>query len=137
MKVREAMAKTIVSGSKNERLIDVARKMREQDAGFLPIVDGDKLIGVVTDRDIVVRCVAEGHDLRNETAEHVMSKGVTTVAPDDDLAEAGRKMENEEIRRLAVVENGRLVGVLSHGNLVQAGNDRIGEHVTKGVTKGA
>jgi CBS domain-containing protein len=131
------MAKTIVSGSKGDRLIDVARKMKDQDAGFLPIVEGNKLIGVVTDRDIVVRCVAEGHDLRNETAEHVMSKGVTTVAPDDDLAEAGRKMENEEIRRLAVVENGSLVGVLSHGNIVQAGSDRLGEQVTKGVTKGA
>ncbi len=137
MKVREAMAKTIVSGSKGDRLIDVARKMKDQDAGFLPIVEGGRLIGVVTDRDIVVRCVAEGHDLRNETAEHVMSKGVTTVAPDDDLAEAGRKMENEEIRRLAVVDNGSLVGVLSHGNIVQAGNQRLGEQVTKGVTKGA
>ncbi len=137
MKVRDAMAKTIVSGSKGDRLIDVARKMKDQDAGFLPIVEGSKLIGVVTDRDIVVRCVAEGHDLRNETAEHVMSKGVTTVAPDDDLAEAGRKMENEEIRRLAVVEKGSLVGVLSHGNIVQAGSDRLGEQVSKGVTKGA
>ncbi len=137
MKVRDAMAKTITSGTKNERIIDVARKMKDQDAGFLPIVEGDRLIGVVTDRDIVVRCVAEGHDLRNETAEHVMSKGVTTVSPDDDLAEAGHKMESGEIRRLAVVENGTLVGVLSHGNLVQAGNDRIGEQVTKGVTKGA
>jgi CBS domain-containing protein len=137
MKVRDAMAKTITSGTKSDRIIDVARKMREQDAGFLPIVEGDRLVGVITDRDIVVRCVAEGHDLRNETAEHVMSKGVTTVAPDEDLAQAGHKMENEEIRRLAVVENGRLVGVLSHGNLVQAGNERIGEQVTKGVTKGA
>ncbi|MDQ6884872.1 MAG: CBS domain-containing protein [Candidatus Dormibacteraeota bacterium] len=137
MKVREAMAKTIISGSKGDRLIDVARKMKDQDAGFLPIVEGGRLIGVVTDRDIVVRCVAEGHDLRNETAEHVMSKGVTTVAPDDDLADAARKMENEEIRRLAVVDNGSLVGVLSHGNVVQAGNDRIGEQVTKGVTRGA
>lgn len=137
MKVRDAMAKTITSGTKSDRIIDVARKMKDQDAGFLPIVEGGRLVGVVTDRDIVVRCVAEGHDLRNETAEHVMSKGVTTIAPDDDLAEASKTMENEEIRRLAVVEDGRLVGVLSHGNLVQAGNERIGEQATKGVTKGA
>ena len=137
MKVREAMAKKITSGAKSDRIIDIARKMRDQDAGFIPIVEGTHLVGVVTDRDIVVRCVAEGHDLRNETAEHVMSKGATTVSPDDDLADAAHKMEKGEIRRLAVVENGKLVGILSHGNLVQAANERIGEEATKGVTKGA
>ena len=99
MKVREAMAKTITSGSKTDRIIDVARKMRDQDAGFLPIVEGSHLLGVVTDRDIVVRCVAEGHDLRNETAEHVMHKAGTPVAPDDGLAGAAHHVARAGNRR--------------------------------------
>jgi len=66
-----------------------------------------------------------------------MSTQVTIVAPEDDIEEAGRQMERQEIRRLAVAENGRLVGVLSHGNLVQATKNKMAEKVTEGVTRGA
>jgi CBS domain-containing protein len=138
MKVRDAMAKTVTSARKDERVVDVAKKMKQEDAGFMPIVeDGGRLIGVITDRDIVIRCIAEGHDPRNEPAEHLMSTAVTTISPDDDIKDAARKMEDREIRRLAVVEDGRLVGVLSHGNLVQATKDKTAEKVTEGVTRGA
>ena len=138
MKVREAMAKTVSSARKSDRVIDVAKKMQQEDAGFIPVVEnGGTIIGVITDRDIVVSCVAEGHDPRGETAEHLMSRNVTTVGPDDDIEEAGRKMERHEIRRLPVVDNGRLVGVLSHGNLVQATKNKTAEKVTEGVTRGA
>jgi CBS domain-containing protein len=119
-------------------VIDVARKMKHEDAGFIPVVqNGDTVIGVITDRDIVIRCLAEGHDPRSETAEHLMSTRITFISPDDDIKEAARKMEDEEIRRLPVVENGRLVGVLSHGNLVQATKDKTAEKATEGVTRGA
>ena len=136
MKVRDAMAKTVTSARKDERVVDVAKKMKQEDAGFMPIVeDGGRLIGVITDRDIVIRCIAEGHDPRNEPAEHLMSRSVTTISPDDDLKDAARKMEDREIRRLAVVEGGRLVGVLSHGNVVQATGGKMAEQVTEGVTR--
>jgi CBS domain-containing protein len=138
MKVREAMAKTVSSARKNDKVVDVAKKMKQEDAGFIPVVEnGGTVIGVITDRDIVISCIAEGHDPRGETAEHLMNRNVTTVAPDDDIEEAGRRMERQEIRRLPVVENGRLVGVLSHGNLVQATKNRTAEKVTEGVTRGA
>ena len=138
MKVRDAMAKTVTTAKKNDKVIDVAKKMKQEDAGFMPVVDdGGRLIGVITDRDIVIRCIAEGHDPRAETAEHLMSTQVTTISPDDDIEEAGRKMEREEVRRLPVAENGRLVGVLSHGNLVQATKNKTAEKVTEGVTRGA
>jgi CBS domain-containing protein len=138
VKVREAMAKTVTSAKKSDNLIEVAKKMKQEDAGFMPVVeDGGVLVGVITDRDIVIRCIAEGHDPRGETAEHVMSKGVTTISPEDAIEEAGRKMENKEIRRLAVTENGRLIGVLSHGNLVQATKNKVAEKTTEGVTRGA
>ena len=138
MKVREAMAKTVTSAKKSDKVIDVAKKMKQQDAGFMPVLEnGGTVIGVITDRDIVIRCIAEGHDPRGETAEHLMSRQVTTIAPDDDIEEAGRAMEREAIRRLPVAENGRLVGVLSHGNLVQATKNKMAEKVTEGVTRGA
>jgi len=138
VKVREAMAKTVTSAKKSDKVIDVAKKMKQQDAGFMPVVEnGGTVIGVITDRDIVIRCIAEGHDPRGETAEHLMSRQVTIIAPDDDIEEAGRAMQREAIRRLPVAENGRLVGVLSHGNLVQATKNKMAEKVTEGVTRGA
>jgi CBS domain-containing protein len=138
MKVREAMAKTVSSARKSDKVIDVARKMKQEDAGFMPVVeDRGTVIGVITDRDIVLRCVAEGHDPRSESAEHLMSREVTIITPEDDIEEAASKMEREEIRRLPVTEKGRLVGVLSHGNLVQATKNKTAEKVTEGVTRGA
>ncbi len=138
MKVRDAMAKTVSSAMKSDRVIDIARKMKQEDAGFIPVVEnGGTMLGVITDRDIVIRCIAEGHDPRNESAEHVMSREVTIIGPDDDIEQAARMMEREEIRRLPVAENGRLVGVLSHGNLVQATKNKTAEKATEGVTRGA
>jgi CBS domain-containing protein len=138
MKVRDAMAKTVTSARKNDKVSDVAKKMKQEDAGFIPVVEnGGTLIGVITDRDIVIRCIAEGHDPRSETAEHLMSRQVTIIAPDEDIEQAAKMMEREEIRRLPVAENGRLVGVLSHGNLVQATKNKTAEKVTEGVTRGA
>src|SRR5436309_14998393 len=121
MKVKDAMAKTVTAAKKNDKVIDVAKKMKQEDAGFIPVIeDGGTVIGVIIDHDIVIRCIAEGHDPRGETAEHVMSTQVTIISAEDDIEEAGRKMEREEIRRLAVDDNGRLVGGRSHGKLVQA-----------------
>jgi CBS domain-containing protein len=138
MKVRDAMAKTVSSVKKSDPVIDVARKMKQEDAGFIPVVEnGGTIIGVITDRDIAIRCIAEGHDPRSETAEHLMSRQVTIIAPDEDIEQAAKMMEREEIRRLPVAENGRLVGVLSHGNLVQATKNKTAEKVTEGVTRGA
>ncbi|HVH66197.1 MAG TPA: CBS domain-containing protein [Candidatus Acidoferrum sp.] len=138
MKVRDAMAKTISTATKNEPVMDVARKMKQEDAGFMPIVEnGGRLIGVVTDRDIVIRCLAEGHDPKTDTIDHCMTPQAVTISPDDDIQDAARKMEGEEIRRLAVTDGGRVVGVLSHGNLVQAIKGKAAEKVTEGVTRGA
>src|SRR5438270_13879323 len=132
------MAKTVSSARKNERIVDIAKKMKQEDAGFIPIVeDGGKLIGVVTDRDIVIRCIASGHNPESDTVEHCMTQQTITISPEDHIEQAARKTESEDIRRLAVTENGRLVGVLSHGNVVQATGGKTAEKVTEGVTRGA
>jgi CBS domain-containing protein len=131
------MARIVHRAKKNDKVGDVANTMKQQDIGFMPVVDGDVLVGVITDRDIVVSCIAEGHDPRGETAEHVMTRQITTIGPDEDIEEASQRMEREEIRRLPVVDNGRLVGVLSLGNLVQTAGTNAAARATEGVTRGA
>jgi CBS domain-containing protein len=139
MKVRDAMADTISCSMPQDTIQHVAQLMKKDDTGFIPVVDGGQLVGAVTDRDIVIRCLAEGHgNPLQETVDHVMSRDVQTVSPDDDLKTAADKMTNQEIRRLAVVESGKLIGVLSHGNLVQATSGKgPAREATVGVTEGA
>ena len=139
MKVRDAMASTVTTVTTDDRIQDAAKAMRSEDAGFLPVVEGGRLVGTLTDRDIVVRCIAEVDDPRECTVGQVMSTDVHTVGPDDDLEEAARIMSDAQVRRLPVVEDGGgLVGVLSHGNLVQATDGAgPGRTATTGVTEGA
>jgi CBS domain-containing protein len=140
VKVNEAMAKTISAASPDDNIGQVAKLMKREDTGFIPITENDRLVGVITDRDIVIRCLAEGHsDVLNEPARSVMSATrLFTVAPRDDLEKAAKIMEREAVRRLAVVDEGRLVGVVSHGNLVQAlHGEGVAIDATRGVTRGA
>jgi CBS domain-containing protein len=139
MKVRDAMAKTISSATPDSTVQEVAEMMKKEDSGFVPVVEGERLVGVVTDRDIVIRCLAERHrNCLEEAIDHIMSRNVHTIEPDRDIAEAADMMQGDEIRRLAVTEGGRLVGVLSHGNLVQAmQGEGPAKEATKGVTRGA
>lgn len=140
MKVRDAMAKTISTATPKDTVGRVAQLMKKEDAGFIPVTgDGSRLVGVITDRDIVIRCLAEGHaNVLEEPIEHCMTRDTMTIEADDDIEKAAELMGRAEIRRLAVVEGGNLVGVLSHGNLVQAtGAKGSGGKATEGVTKGA
>ena len=139
MKVRDAMAKTISSARPDSTVQEVAEIMRKEDSGFVPVVEGERLVGVVTDRDIVVRCLAESHrNCLEEAIDHIMSRDVRTIEADRDLADAAEMMKRDEVRRLAVTEDDRLVGVLSHGNLVQAmEGEGLAKEATKAVTRGA
>src|SRR5690606_13137052 len=107
MQVREAMAETIAVVAPDDTLVKVAQLMREEDAGFIPVCKNDELLGVVTDRDIVIRCIAEGHNVLNEAAEHCMTKAPVVVEASATLEEAGRLMAQNEVRRLPVLEGGR------------------------------
>src|SRR5688572_7036821 len=121
MNVKDVMAKTISKAAPKDSLVKVAELMKKEDAGFMPVCEGETLVGVITDRDIVIRALADGHkEPANETAERYMSRDVVTVEADADLSDAAKLMAQYEIRRLPVTERGKLVGVLSHGNLVQA-----------------
>ena len=88
--------------------------------GMLPVVDGEgRLRGVVTDRDIVVRCVAAGEDPRQTPVREVMTRSVTTVSPSEDAAEAAKKMRSVQVRRLPVSDGKRVLGVVSLGDIAR------------------
>ncbi|HEY5661083.1 MAG TPA: CBS domain-containing protein [Gaiellaceae bacterium] len=102
-----------------------AKMMRDEDVGLAPIVEDDKLIGMLTDRDIAVRVVAEGRDPDEVTVGEVASRQVVTVDPQQDLDEALRIMAKHQVRRLPVVEeDGRLVGIVAQADVAREGNDK-------------
>jgi CBS domain-containing protein len=101
-----------------------AKMMKDEDVGLAPIVEGDKLVGMLTDRDIAIRVVAEGRNPEQVTVEEVASKQVVTIDPQQDLAEALRIMAKHQVRRLPVVEeDGRLVGVVAQADIAREGDD--------------
>ena len=102
-----------------------AKMMREEDVGLAPIVEGDKLIGMLTDRDIAIRVVAEGRNPDQVKVADVASKQVVTIDSQQDLEEALRIMAKHQVRRLAVVEeDGKLVGVVAQADVAREGDDK-------------
>lgn len=100
-------------------LTEAARRLRDLNVGSLPILDGDHLAGVVTDRDIVVRGVAEGLDPSSATVAEVATGAVVTVDVDDDAAEVARIMGERQVRRVPVVDGGRLVGLIAQADVAR------------------
>jgi signal-transduction protein with cAMP-binding, CBS, and nucleotidyltransferase domain len=126
MKVREVMTKSVESVAPDSDLVAVARKMKELNVGSIPVMESDRLMGIITDRDIVVRAIAEGKNCQGEPVRNHLTPNPTTVTPDTDVKEAADIMAREQIRRLPVVESGKLVGFLAIGDLaVDAGRDRM------------
>jgi CBS domain-containing protein len=117
--------------SAEETVVDAARLMREEDAGIAPIVDGGRLVGVLTDRDIAIEVVAAGKDPGSTKASDVASKNLVTVDPQQDLDEALRLMAQHQVRRLPVVEeDGKLVGIVAQADVARhASPERTGEVV--------
>lgn len=117
MKIRDVMTKDVQVARPDDTLRDVAARMASGDFGFIPVADGDQLIGAVTDRDIVVRGVAVGVGPDARVLD-VLSRDALVVRADDDLKVALDLMASRQIRRLPVVDkDGRLVGVISLGDL--------------------
>ena len=116
--VRDAMTANPCAIDADKPVAYAAKMMKDEDVGLAPIVEGDRLVGTVTDRDIVTRVVAEGRDPGSTTVRDVASTDVVTVDPQQNLDEAMRLMARHQVRRLPVVEeDGRLVGVVSQGDI--------------------
>ena len=128
MKVRELMTKQPTTVKADATLGEVATLMKQSDCGSIPVVEGGRLVGIVTDRDIVVRGIAAGVDPKTQRISKVMSSDPVTVGPDDDVTDAEKKMADRQIRRLPVVEGGKLVGIIVTAQIARAGNERkVGE----------
>jgi CBS domain-containing protein len=127
MEIRELMTEDVDFVGPETQVLEIARKMRENDIGSTPVVENDRLIGMVTDRDIVLRVVAEGADVRSATARAAMSPKVLYCFEDQTVEQVLENMGHNQIRRLPVVNRDkRLVGVVSLGDLVKASEAKAG-----------
>jgi CBS domain-containing protein len=117
--IRNVMTPNPVTVPSTVSIADAARAMREADVGTVIVLDGDQICGIVTDRDLVVRGLALGGDPAAPTLGKICSRKLTTVAPSDGVGEAVRLMQEKAIRRLPVVENGQVVGIVSIGDLAR------------------
>jgi CBS domain-containing protein len=123
MNIRDVMTSNPRTVSPQDSIQNAARIMRDEDTGAVPVVDNGRAVGIVTDRDIVVRAVAEGQ--LDRSVREIVSGDVVTVRPDMSTKEAAELMSEHQVRRLPVVENDRLVGMVSIGDLaVKTGEDR-------------
>jgi CBS domain-containing protein len=130
-KVREVMTDRPRCVTLETPISEVAQLMESEDIGSLPVLEGDQLAGMITDRDIVVRAIAQGKDPRGMPVREVASRELVTVYADDDLSNALKKMASQQVRRLPVVdEDNRLVGVLAQADVaLEVKEKSVGEMV--------
>jgi CBS domain-containing protein len=116
-KIRDVMTANPATIPASSAVVEAARAMRDRDIGDVVVLQDDRVCGIVTDRDIVVRGIAQGRDPAQTKLADICSRDLVTVSPNDDVADAVRLMKEKAIRRLPVVENGRPVGIVSIGDL--------------------
>lgn len=127
MKVKEVMTPKVSFVAPDAPITEIARKMRDEDIGAMPIAENDKLVGMVTDRDIVIRALADGADIKAMRVREVMSPKILYCTEDQTVEDVLENMGEEQIRRLPVVNRDkRLVGVVSLGDLSQAAEKKAG-----------
>lgn len=135
MQVREIMTKDIVIANTEDTIIDVAKLMAHHNIGCVPVTEnGEKVLGVITDRDIVIEMAENNYDPYNTLATRIMSDNVYFVRPDVDVKFAFDLMKKQQVRRLPVMENGKILGMISLGDLaVSAYNQKseISEALTE------
>ena len=128
--VRDVLTPGVRTVSPSQSLAEAAAVMKGEDVGSVPVVEDDRLAGIVTDRDIVIRAVAERRDPQTVKVDEVASRQLVTVEPEQDLDEALALMAPHQVRRLPVVEAGRLVGMLAQADVaLEAKEKKVGETI--------
>ena len=122
--VREAMIEDPRSIGPSASVVEAAQLMRDEHIGSLPITDDEELVGMITDRDITTRVVAEAADPKMTSVGDVVSRDLISIEPDEDLEEAVQLMASHQVRRLPVVENGRLVGIVAQADIALRENEK-------------
>lgn len=117
--VSEVMNTRVVSISSHEQITKAAQLMSQHNIGSIPVVDNGQIKGMLTDRDIVLRCVAQGKDPSHVKAGDIMTTGTVYITPHQSVDDAVRMMSYEQIRRLPVVEDGKLAGIISLADLAR------------------
>lgn len=135
MKVKEVMHRGVTWVEPDTSIRHIAQMMRDGDIGSVPVGENDRLVGFVTDRDIICRGIADGADCNALTAHDVMSKPIIYCRADDELEQALRIMEKNKIRRLPVIdENKRLAGMLALGDISEIGGEEMAGEVMRSVS---
>jgi CBS domain-containing protein len=117
--IRDVMTTRLTTLPKTSSVLEAARAMRQNDIGDVVVLDNGHIHGILTDRDIVVRAIAEGRNPSSTKLEEISSHDLTTVAPTDSIDKAVQLMRQKAVRRLPVVENGKPVGIVSIGDLAR------------------
>jgi len=135
-RISDLMTKNPRTTKPDASVVEAAKVMSDEDVGLVPVVDGERLVGTVTDRDIAIRVVAEGRDLQSTTVAEIASTDLLTVDPEQELDEAVRLMASQQVRRLPVVEeDGRLVGIVSQADIALHGDDSQTGQVVEQISK--
>ena len=139
MQVNEIMTRGPRTVTADTNVRETARLMQQDDVGMLPVVAGDRLVGVVTDRDLAIRVVADGRDPNACKVRDVMSADVRTCRENDDVDDVMDLMGREQVRRVPIVDDrGALVGVVAQADVVlQAKSDRKAEKTVEKISKPA
>jgi CBS domain-containing protein len=128
--IKEVMSSDVRTCEPDATVVDVAKVMAKEDVGPIPVVEGGRLVGLVTDRDLVVRVLAEGKDPKTTKVGEIASRDLVTVSPDEDLDQALKLLAQHQVRRLPVVEGDRVVGIVAQADVARLGRDaKTGEVV--------
>jgi CBS domain-containing protein len=135
MKVSEVMTRDVQTVRPDQSAREAASFMLRADAGAIPVTEGDRLIGMITDRDIAVRGVAEGHG-PNTPVRELMTNDIVSARPDDDTDDVAARMSEAQVRRIPVIDEGqKLCGIVSLADLSQQGDDSAAEQALEGVSQ--
>ena len=135
-KINEIMTREVITISPHDTLQTAAKKMRDYDIGFLPVYDGDKLVGVLSDRDIVIRALAEGMDPKMRLIMALVTSPAVYCFDDQTIDDATDLMNDNQIRRLVILDRGKkqLAGVISLGDLAVHVGDKMSGEVLQSVS---
>ena len=121
IRVKECMCSNVITAKQDDNIACVAKLMKENDIGCMPVCDNsNKVIGFITDRDIVLRGIAEDKDCNQTKVKDLMVKNIIKTTPDTDIEDASKTMQENQIRRIPVIENERIVGILSIGDIARS-----------------
>jgi CBS domain-containing protein len=133
--IRDLMTGNPTTCEPSTTIVEAAKVMAQEDVGPVPIVEGGRIVGIVTDRDLVVRVLAEGRDPSSTTIGEIASADLVTVQPDSDLNEALSLMAQNQVRRLPVVEGDQLVGIIAQADVARAAEEEKTGEVVQDISQ--